>query len=330
MITDFYDKVSVKIEYQENTGSGVLISHSEKTESYLITAYHCLGEQVDIDYQKIITFRQIKGKLERFYLKFRKHVIIKDNDVIIFTIDYLEDVPEYQIMNPEIKEEVTIAGFPNGLKGEDSTIHRYLLRGKVNDLPGKSIVQINSERNFDTYENDAKGNVSSYSGGGIFIESNDQAFLCGITTELGSAQGAFSIINGISIFKIDEELYEKTNMHLPNIKWCSFEEFVDGTLEIFDEPLMEVCSAQIPEIIKNVSPNNIIDHCGNKVVWPYSDKNMLKKEVWEDWLLYLIIRCIENRENMKDENYYIFKGQDGDRRVKIFYSTKYTKFPRFI
>ena len=119
-------------------------------------------------------------------------------------------------------------------------------------------------------------------------------------------------------------------MHLPNIKWCSFEEFVDGTLEIFDEPLMEVCSAQIPEIIKNVSPNNIIDHCGNKVVWPYSDKNMLKKEVWEDWLLYLIIRCIENRENMKDENYYIFKGQDGDRRVKIFYSTKYTKFPRFI
>lgn len=330
MITDFYDKVSVKIEYQENTGSGVLISHSEKTESYLITAYHCLGEQVDIDYQKIITFRQIEGKLKRFYLKFRKHVIIKDNDVIIFTIDYLEDVPVYQIMNPEIKEEVTIAGFPNGLKGEDSTIHRYLLRGKVNDLPGKSIVQINSERNFDTYENDAKGNVSSYSGGGIFIESNDQAFLCGITTELGSAQGAFSIINGISIFKIDEKLYEKTNMHLPNIKWCSFEEFVDGTLEIFDEPLMEVCSAQIPEIIKNVSPNNIIDHCGNKVVWPYSDKNMLKKEVWEAWLLYLIIRCIENRENMKDENYYIFKGEDGDRRVKIFYSIKHTKLPDFL
>ncbi|MBD5546963.1 MAG: trypsin-like peptidase domain-containing protein [Lachnospiraceae bacterium] len=330
MIKDFYDKVSVKIEYQGNTGSGVLISHSGKTETYLITAYHCLGEQVDIDYEKITTFRQIEGELERFYLKFRKHVIIKDNDVIIFTIDYLEDVPEYQIMNPEIKEEVTIAGFPNGLKGEDSTIHRYLLRGKVNDLPGKSIVQINSERNFDTYENDAKGNVSSYSGGGIFIESNDQAFLCGITTELGSAQGAFSIINGISILKIDEKLYEKTNMHLPNIKWCSFDEFVDGTLEIFDEPLMEVCSAQIPEIIKNISPNNIIEHCGNKVVWPYSDKNMLKKEVWEAWLLYLIIRCIENRENMKDENYYMLKGEDGDRKVKIIYSTKHTKLPDFL
>lgn len=93
---------------------------------------------------------------------------------------------------------------------------------------------------------------------------------------------------------------------------------------------MEVCSAQIPEIIKNVSPNNIIDHCGNKVVWPYSDKNMLRKEVWEAWLLYLIIRCIENRENMKDENYYIFKGEDGDRRVKIFYSTKHTKLPDFL
>lgn len=76
MITDFYDKASVKIEYQKNTGSGVLISHSEKTQTYLITAYHCLGEQADIDYQKITTFRQIKGELERVYLKYRKHVII--------------------------------------------------------------------------------------------------------------------------------------------------------------------------------------------------------------------------------------------------------------
>lgn len=320
----------MKIEYQNNTGSGVLISHSEKTETYLITAYHCLGEQVDIDYQKINIFRQIKGELESIYLKFRKHIIIEDNDIIIFIIDYLEDVPEYQFMNPEIKGEVTIAGFPNGLKGEDSTIHRYLLRGNVNDLPGKSIVQINCERSFDTYENDAKGNVSSYSGGGIFIEDNNQAFLCGIIIELGSAQGVFSIINGIAIFKIDEEFYEKTNMHLPNIKWCSFDEFVNGTLEIFDEPLIEVCSAQIPEIIENVSPNNIIDHCGNKVVWPYSDKNMVKKEVWEAWLLYLIIRCIENRENMKNENYYMFKGEDGDRKVKMFYSTKHTKLPDFL
>lgn len=330
MIIDFYDKVAVKIEYQGRTGSGVLISNSEKTKSYLITAYHCVSEQEDIDYESIVTFRQVKGELEKISLKFKDYVIIRDNDIIIFTIDYLDDIPNYQITNPEIGEMVAVVGFPNGLDSKECTIHRYLLRGKVNDLPGKSVIQINSDRGFDTFENDAKGNVSAYSGSGIFIEMDEQAFLCGIITELGSAQGVFSIINGISISEVDKVLYGKKKEHLPNIKWCSFNEFINGTLEIFDDPLMSVCSAQIPEITKNVSPSNIMNHCGNKIVWPYSDKNILKKEVWEAWLLYLIIRCIEDRENLKNENYYMLKCEGGDRKVKLFYSTKHTKLPEFL
>ena len=330
MITDFYDKVAVKIEYQGNTASGVLISNYEKSLTYLITAYHCVGEQEDIDYENIVTFRQVSGELKKISLKFRDYVIISDNDIIIFTIDYLDDIPNYQIMNPKIGEIVAVVGFPNGLNSEECTIHRYILRGMVNDLPGKSVVQINSDRDFDTYENNAKVNVSAYSGSGIFIEIDEQAFLCGIITELGSAQGVFSVINGITVSKIDEVLYEKKEEHLPNIKWCSFNEFIQGTLEIFDDPLNSVCSAQIPEIIRNVSPSNIMNHCGNKIVWPYSDKNILKKEVWEAWLLYLIIRCIENHENMKNENYYMLKGEDGDRKVKMFYSTEHIKLPEFL
>ena len=33
---------------------------------------------------------------------------------------------------------------------------------------------------------------------------------------------------------------------------------------------------------------------------------------------------------MKNENYYLFKGEDGDRKVKMFYSTKHTKLPDFL
>lgn len=330
MIRDFYDKVAVKIEYEGYKGSGVLISNSGETESYLITAWHCFGSQMDIDYKSITSFCQIKGKLEEIYPCVRNHVIIQDSDIIILIIEYLKDIPIYQIVNLEIKEKIVIAGFPNGLSTEECSIPRYLLRGEVNDLPGDSILQINSERTFETYESDAKSNVSSYSGSGIFVENDNQVFLCGIVTELGSSQGIFSIINGISIFKIDDELYKMQKEHLPNIRWCSFSEFVGGALEIFDDPLMSVCSAQIPEIIKNVSPDDIINHCGNKIVWPYSDKSLLKSEIWEAWLLYLIIRCIEDHDNLKDENYYMIKDKDKDRQVKMLYSAKHIKLPDFL
>lgn len=125
--------------------------------------------------------------------------------------------------------------------------------------------------------------------------------------------------------QIDGGLYARQGKAVTN-----FSEFVGGALEIFDDPLMSVCSAQIPEIIKNVSPDDIINHCGNKIVWPYSDKSLLKSEIWEAWLLYLIIRCIEDHDNLKDENYYMIKDKDKDRQVKMLYSAKHIKLPDFL
>ena len=218
----------------------------------------------------------------------------------------------------------------NALSSVSSNIKRYLLRGEINDIPSKSIIQINSESSFETYESTASQNVSGYSGSGVFIEEDNRIYLCGILNDLCSPEGAFSAINGISIFRIDDELFKAQNIHLPNIRWCSFNDFVQGTLEIFDDPLVEVCSVQIPEIIRNVTPKNIMDRCGSKIVWPYSHKSVLKNELWEAWLLYLIIRCIEDRENLKNENYYMIKGIDGDRSVKVFYVTNHTKLPDFL
>ncbi len=97
--------------------------------------------------------------------------------------------------------------------------HRYINRGEINDFPNEFIIQVNSERGFDTYSSDAKQNMSGYSGCGIFIESEKIPYLCGIITELGSEEGLFSFVNGISILGIDDELYQEKNIHLPNVKW---------------------------------------------------------------------------------------------------------------
>ena len=108
MITDFYDKVVIKIEYEGFYGSGILISDTKKTNSYLITAWHCLKKQTDISYEKIKIFRQVAGYIKEISLNFREKTILRESDIIIFTIEFLDDIPEYQIIEPEIKEKVAI------------------------------------------------------------------------------------------------------------------------------------------------------------------------------------------------------------------------------
>lgn len=330
MVTNFYDKVVVNIKYKGFDGSGVLISDVEGNNSYLISAWHCFGKQSNIDYQEIEIFRQEENVLKQISLNIKDKIIVEQSDIIIFEIDYLEDIPQYQIICPEIKDKAVFVGFPNGLSGEECMTSRYIIRGEINDLPSDSIIQVNSERSFETYLSDAISNISGYSGCGIFVESEDIPYLCGIITELGSAEGLFAFVNGISIFVIDNALCQEKNIHLPNAKWCGFKKFINATLSIFEEPLANICSVQIPEIIDNVTPNSILEHCGNKIVWPYSNKSILKQEVWEEWLLYLIIRCIESRDNVKNEGFYVIKNKEKNRKVKVLYATNHTKLPDFL
>ena len=140
MVTNFYDKVVVKIKYKDVDGSGVLISDVEENHSYLISAWHCFEKQSYIDYRDIETFRQEENVLKKISLNIKDKIIIKHSDIIIFEMDYLEDIPQYQIICPEIKEKAVFVGFPNGLSGEECMTSRYIIRGEINDFPSDSIV----------------------------------------------------------------------------------------------------------------------------------------------------------------------------------------------
>ena len=330
MTENFYDKIVVKVKYKGTDGSGVLISDINKDVSYLISAWHCFGDESTIDYAGIEVLRQEIGLIKNISLDFRDTIIIESDDIVIFILDFLEDIPEYQILCPKTNENVTFVGFPNGLNDQNCMFPRYIVRGMINECPESSTIQVNSERAFDTYINDANSNMSGYSGCGIFVEQRENTYLCGIVTELGSPEGLFSFVNGISILEIDDVLFQSTNRHLPDTRWCSFEKFVKRTLDIFDAPLANICAIQIPEIISNVTPKSILEHCGNKIVWPYSDESIHRQEIWEEWLLYLIIRSIENCENIINEDFYIVKNKDRDRKVKVLYATEHTKLPEFL
>ena len=80
MVTNFYDKVVVKIKYKGFDGSGVLTSDVEENNSYLISAWQCFEKQSNIDYQEREIFRQEENVLKQISLNIKDKIIVEQSD----------------------------------------------------------------------------------------------------------------------------------------------------------------------------------------------------------------------------------------------------------
>lgn len=333
MIDEFYDQIVVKTEYKNINGSGVLLQTEDMMNSYLITAWHCMNsDEVEVlDLSLIKISRQIKGSMKQLMITPKDILVVSQNDLVIIKLQYINDLPICRTISATVGDEVFITGFPEAMKNSKSRIERYPLEGKIVSLPGENIIEINSNRTITTYSQTAKDIMSSFSGGGIFKKIENEIFLCGFITELSSPNGAFEAILGSSRDCIQRKLVENEWEPLCDIEVCSFKLFQKSVIEIFEEPMDRICSVHMPNIKSFVVPNDIIKHCGKKLVWPYSDENLQCKEIWEGWLLYLIFRSIEDQENLKSEKYYIVNNNNNvNRKVKLIYVTNKTKLSDFL
>ena len=331
MVENFFDQIVVKIVYKRNYGSGVLISNRENNTLYMISAWHCFLKEQSLEKQEIHIYRQMNNEMKELSIDIIETIIDENNDIIIFDIKYISNLPYYQIMNLKESDSVSIVGFPFSLSGDICKTHRYNLNSTVNSFPDNSKIILDCNRPLETYESTAKDNVSGYSGCGIFSKRNDSYFLHGIITNLGSPQGTFGFVQGVQIDTINKFLYSKKSKNLTNALFSSFNIYKENTLSIFDDgALNNICSVQVSNIIKHITPESIVKHCGNKIVWPYSDELIHKNEVWEEWLLYLIVRSIECKDNIKNEGFYMIKKNNNNRKVKVLYTSQYTRLADFL
>lgn len=327
---NYYDKLVVKIEYHDISGSGIIISDAQEKKNYLISAHHCFEKEEKIDYKEIKIYRQENGCLNLLKLKFERHISLIDVDIIIFEINNLLDVYKCQIINCNNNDQVFLVGFPRSLEGDDSTTKRYKLSAKVNEIVNKKIFNIDSERSLETYNSDSKTNTAGFSGCGVFLEHKSNCYLCGIITSLSSNEGAFYFFNATSINYIDEYLFNNMKIHLNNAKFKNFEFYRDSTLEIFEPELKRICSVHLKQVAEKITPQDIIETRGNKIVWPYSNITIINSKVWEEWLLYLIIRSIENKSNLENKNFYVINNNGNKRDVQVLYTSEYVTLPDFL
>ncbi|OEH85572.1 hypothetical protein BHU72_01880 [Desulfuribacillus stibiiarsenatis] len=331
MIDKFYDQVVVKTLYKgSHYGSGVLLQTENKNCSYLITAWHCLNNDLTPDLDSLQLFQQTNGEMNQLNIIPDGTLIIEKNDIAIIKMKAISDLPIYRMATVSIGEQVSIVGFPRAMDNNYSRIKRFPLGAKVISLPDENTVTLSTEQTLETLTLSAKDVVSSISGSGIFKVNEEEIFLCGIIIELSSPDGAFDAVCGISRECIQKNLIDIGWDPICDIKICSFDLFKDKVIEIFEEPMNRICSLQMPNIRNSVKPNDIIMHCGTKLVWPYSDKNLYSKDIWESWLLYLIFRSLENQDNLKDGKFYMVDNERGKRKVKLIYVTNKTTLSEFL
>jgi hypothetical protein len=328
MIDTFYDNAVIKTKYDGTDGSGVLFQTDDCSFTYLITAWHCLNSNKVIDATLLSIFRQELGNMKNLDISIKDYLIIEEKDIVIIKIDYISDVKLNFATSVVVGDDVDITGFPIAMAAESSQVKRFPLGASIASIPDADRVVMISKLPLDTYGKPPKDVVSSCSGSGIFKKLDDQIFLCGIVTDLGETEGAFGALVGISLECLINGLKENGWEVLCDLESCTFNHYQEGTIEIFEDQLKRICTVQMKNVRENVLPSDIKNKCGKKLVWPYSTTKLHNKNIWEGWLLYLIIRSIENKDNMKDEKFYVINSTE--RKVKLIYVRNKTTLSDFL
>ncbi|MFI3214311.1 MAG: ABC-three component system protein [Eubacteriales bacterium] len=326
-----WDQVVVKTLYEGNIkGSGIILQTDKKNYSYLITAWHCLDKKESVQMQKIQISRQIKGKMNLLDVVPIEISINPNYDIAIVKLELLNELPMVRMSSVSYKERVEIVGFPKAMQNGLSRTERFPLSAEVIEIPENNIMTLNSMQPLETLSQSAIDVVSCYSGSGIFKVTEGETYLCGIIIELGSPEGAFGALRGITSECIQMTLRDKGWDTLCDIDYCSFDVFKEQVIEIFEEPMDRICALQMPNIRNSVKPSDIKMHCGKKLIWPYSENNLNNAAIWEGWLLYLIFRSLESQDNLQDEKYYTVDSVNGKRKVKLIYVTNKTRLSDFL
>lgn len=327
-IEEWFEQHCVKITYDGKNGSGVLIPMGNK-EVFCITAGHCINNVEQIEIEKLSIKRELMSKMQEFTYSYIDNLIIKELDIAIIKLECKEFLSKVMIKEFILGVDVKNVGFPEYLEINDNQLKRNDMSGKVNKVTtdDKIIVECNIP-NF-TYDNSADDLIPGMSGEGIFMVDRGTVYLGGIITDFYAKSGAFNSLLGITVSRINNELVKKNWKSLNPYDYSDFKSF-DADVKLFDKPMETVCRKKKQHIYENIIPKNIVEHCGRKLIWPYGMPDINDRKLWSIWLLYLILRCIEDENNIREGRFYYIEGERGKRKIKLIYATNKTKLDTFL
>lgn len=292
-----------------NGGSGVIIQPMTDDYSYIFTAKHTLYEDPET-MSTPIENHILKGiATELKFIKKYEHDTLDIAILKIKKVDVETPLKEFkELVQDDCKYK--FYGYPN-YKEEKKDLP---LCEKLENYTLEFNIKSKYSITFNNPSFQPKEEIEGASGGGIFKEVSDDEkpiFLSAIEIEMNEPENSIAThkrINAIDIKAFDEIIKNNKEEleYIVSPKLLSFESFEKNLFNRFDKSIVDVLKDEINLInSNNITPFEIVENIKEKLFYPFCDNYQEKvhyEELWEGWLLYLILVNIYLDGDLRKEN----------------------------
>lgn len=196
-----FDKNCIRIEYDDEAGSGITIPAFDKSKIYIITAHHVLKktEEGKLDISKISFFRTIDGIYQELELTINDYKCDSKADIAVIQANYIDGLPHIYLSSAYDKEELFFIGYPYLLYNDEEENNKRLSLNIISSEKRSSFKYLGKiTDNLSNYYNNEIEHLKGFSGGGIVAKDNDLLYLIGIETNALTERGNYNAIEYIS------------------------------------------------------------------------------------------------------------------------------------
>lgn len=196
-----FDKNCIRIEYDGEAGSGIIIPAFDNSKIYIVTAHHVLKdtEEGNLDISKISFFRTIDGIYQELELTINDYKCDSKADIAVIQADYIDGLPHIYLSSAYDKEELFFIGYPYLLYNDEEEKNKRLSLNLISGEKRSAYSVLGKiTDNLSNYYNSEIEHLKGFSGGGIVTCDADCMYLIGIETSGLNKYGHYNAIEYIS------------------------------------------------------------------------------------------------------------------------------------
>ena len=192
-----FDKNCIRIEYDGEAGSGIIIPAFDNSKIYIVTAHHVLKdtEEGNLDISKISFFRTIDGIYQELKLTINDYKCDSKADIAVIQADYIDGLPHIYLSSAYDKEELFFIGYPYLLYNDEEEKNKRLSLNIISSENRSSFKYLGKiTDNLSNYSISEIEHLKGFSGGGIVAKDNDLLYLIGIETNALTERGNYNAV----------------------------------------------------------------------------------------------------------------------------------------
>lgn len=213
-----YDKNCVKIEYDGETGSGIIIPAFDNSNIYIITAHHVLKKtkEGNLDKSKISFFRTIEGIYQELVLIINDYKCDTKADLAIIQATYIDGIQQIYFSSAIDKEELLFIGYPYLLNNDEEEKNKRFSLSIISSEKRSSFKYLGKiTDNLSNYSISEIDHLKGFSGGGIVTEDKESFFLIGIETNALTERANYYAVEYIDSGYIYDFICKSFNLIYP-------------------------------------------------------------------------------------------------------------------